>query len=105
MSRPWLRVVWERAFVTEDEADVAYERVGEWVKSPLLADRFDGNTIRVYLDTRQLESWCQIVEAEYELPTIVSVCGCGHMVASHDRDGECRVCVCRAFTLERKETT
>lgn len=102
--RPWLIVVWERSFVTEDEADVAYERVGEWLQAPLLADRLDGNTIRVYLDTRQLESWSQIVETEYEPPTIVSVCECGHIAASHNLDGECRACrTCNGFATDHKE--
>lgn len=104
MTRPWLLPVWERMFVTEDEADVAYERVGEWLVAPLLADRLDGHTIRVYLDTKQLETRCQIVETEYEPPTIVSVCTCGHIAASHERDGECRACGnCNGFTLDHKE--
>lgn len=97
-GRPWLRVVWERMFATEDEADIAYERFGTWMTDPLVCDRLDGNTIRVYLDYQLMESCAQKAEADYEPPTLTTVCECGHVSMAHETDGSCRTCrTCDGF--------
>lgn len=105
-GRPWLHAVWERSFATEDEADEAYEQFERWVgHAPLEVDRLDGHTVRVYLDTKVLESRAQLVEASYKPTTLNSLCSCGHRAERHiSEESYCNVpdCGCRGFERERQ---
>jgi hypothetical protein len=96
-------VVWERNFATEDEADEAYEQFLDHVDHPQLeVDRYDGNTVRVYLDTHALESRAQMIEAAMEPHTITTACSCGHMAAAHKgEDSLCSVDDCECIGFER----
>lgn len=99
-GRPWLTTVWERSFTTEDEADEAYEEFLEKFTAPFEVDRFDGNTIRIYLDTAALESAAQLVEARFEPPIVTTMCRCGHVAIAHrGEESACTVvgCDCTAF--------
>lgn len=104
-NRPWLITVWERGFATEDEADEAYEQFLEVAQAPLEVDRLDAHTVRFYLDTKALESRAQIIEAEYEPTTVMTVCQCGHVAAAHrgeDTSCEAHACKCRSFERNGK---
>jgi hypothetical protein len=105
MGRAGLECVWERGFATEDEADEAYEQFERWLDAHpgLLCDRFDGNTIRVYVEKDTLEAKAQMIEVAFEPPTVSDRCTCGHIALSHrGEDVSCSVdgCTCRAFARE-----
>jgi hypothetical protein len=104
VARPWLITVWERGFATEDEADEAYEQFMDWLHAPFEVDRFDGYTVRVYLDTKMMESKAQLIEASYTPATLTCPCVCAHIAAAHTgEESLCSVngCECRGF--ERAE--
>lgn len=107
MGRPWLKLIWERSFATEDEADEAYERMLEGPSNvaPLETDRYDGHTVRLYLDQRHLEAKAQLVESEFVPTTITCYCACGHIAAAHKgEESSCTVerCACRAYERDGK---
>lgn len=98
VARPWLITVWERGFATEDEADDAYDAMMDWLSAPLEVDRFDGHTVRVYLDTKVLESRAQVIEASYTPATLTCPCKCGHIAAVHKgEESLCEACDCRGY--------
>jgi hypothetical protein len=100
----WHRV-WKRTFATEEEADVAYDRLLASQEHRLEfmvvdVDRETGNSLTVAYSDIGLEAVAQAIEKSYHPPEPETACTCGHQFSVHDHEDEesvCHVCQCPGF--------